>query len=125
VHFVRQGTVGTFLSGDGSVDSIADFVALAVLAAKVVVVNQINWCDGIKPGIIGCSPTPGSYQVVTRYNPVQPGSAAGSLEGILWAHEYGHTKGLPHRNNIFAVMNPYIGSTERQVNTTECTMLHN
>jgi len=53
--------------------------------------------------------------VVVRY-----ATDASDIEGILWAHEYGHTKGLQHRSDESAIMNPYVGASERGVNTSEC-----
>jgi len=43
------------------------------------------------------------------------------LQGILWGHEYGHTKGLEHRNSgSNAVMYGSIGFNRRRVNRAEC-----
>ena len=44
-----------------------------------------------------------------------------TLEGILWAHEYGHTRGLQHRDaDPNAVMNGIIGPTRRRITADEC-----
>ena len=113
VEFDRGGPVTTFTTGTGSINSGADFSAVIALPGYVKVVNTINWCGGLIPGIIGCAPIPGNSFVVVRVTPI--------LEGILWAHEYGHTKGLGHRNDTTAVMNPFIGLTEVGVNSAECS----
>jgi hypothetical protein len=114
VSFSRDGDVTAFNTGDGSVDSSAEFNTMLALSGYVAVVNQINWCGALIPNVIGCAPVPGSSMVVVRYIPSQ--------EGILWAHEYGHTKGLPHRNvDPNAVMNGIINSTHRRINSEECT----
>jgi hypothetical protein len=45
-----------------------------------------------------------------------------SWEGILWLHEYGHTRGLNHRDDDpNAVMNGSISSTRLWVTSSECT----
>jgi hypothetical protein len=114
VGFSRHGDVTVFADGDGSIDSAAEFNALIALAGWIKVVNQINWCGGLIPNVIGCAPVPGSSLAVVRFT--------ANLEGILWAHEFGHNKGLNHRNDDQnAVMNGTIGSTRRRVNSTEST----
>ncbi len=112
VKLTRAGNVTVFATGGGSVNTAAQFNALIALPGHVKVVNQINWCGTFQPGIIGCSPVGGNSQVVVRYT--------ANEEGILWAHEYGHTRGLGHRNDTNAVMNPFIGITETRVNSAEC-----
>ncbi len=110
--WTRDGNVTAFSNGDGSIDSSAEFNTVIGLTGHIKVVNQINWCGGLIPNVIGCAPVPGSSLVVVRFT--------NSLEGILWAHEYGHNKGRSHRNDTNVVMHPTIGSTRRRVNQTEC-----
>ena len=117
LRFARDGNVTTFTAGDGSIDSSAEFSTVNGLLGHVKVVNQINWCGFLAPNIIGCAPVPGNSLVVVRFTQ--------GLEGILLLHEYGHNKGLSHRNDPNAVMNPTIGSTRRRVNATECTAYRN
>jgi hypothetical protein len=106
--------VTTFTEGDGSIDSEAEFNALVALPGWVMVVNQINWCGALIPNVIGCAPVPGNSLAVVRFNP--------GLEGHLWAHEFGHNKGLSHRNDDpTAVMNGVIGDTHRRITAAECT----
>jgi hypothetical protein len=110
---LRNGDVTVFADGDGSIDSSAEFSALIALPGHIKVVNQINWCGALIPNVIGCAPVPGNSLAVVRFTP--------ALEGILWAHEYGHNKGLGHRNDDpNAVMNGTIGSTRRRVTAAEC-----
>ena len=112
--FGRTGDVTAFTEGDGSIDSAAEFNALVALPGHIKIVNQINWCGALIPNVIGCAPVPGNSLAVVRFTP--------SLEGILLAHEYGHNKGLNHRNDDpNAVMNGTIGATHLRVNASECT----
>jgi len=81
------------------------------------IVDAIDYCGKDAPAL-GCSrANPPCMVVVRAYSSDFPDD-----EGILWAHEYGHTKGLVHRDpdDETAVMNQYIGVTERGVNQTEC-----
>ncbi len=113
VELRRSGAVVTFATGDGSIDSAADFSAVNGLPGNVKVVNQINWCGSIGASIIGCAPVPGDSLVVVRFTE--------SLEGILLLHEFGHNQGLGHRNGTDNVMHPSIGASRVGVNATECT----
>lgn len=113
VAFERSGDVTTFSTGTGAINSQADFVAVNSLPGQVKVVNQINWCGGLAPNIIGCAPVPGSSLVVVRFSVLDQ-------EDILWTHEYGHNKGLSHRNGLNNVMHPSIGATRLGVNQSEC-----
>ncbi|HJQ83019.1 MAG TPA: hypothetical protein VKA21_03015 [Candidatus Binatia bacterium] len=108
-ELVRSGPVSVFTTGDGSIDDGAEFVAVRDLPGNVMIVNDINWCGGIIPNVIGCAA--GDSFVAVRL---------GGSEGILWAHEHGHTRGLPHRQSDYAIMNPVIRTTARGVNATEC-----
>lgn len=112
VGFIRNGPVTVFALGNGSINSEADFLAVNGQPGQVKVVNQINWCGALIPNVIGCAPVPGPSLVVVRFTQ--------SLEGTLWVHEFGHNKGLSHRTGTTLVMNPFIGSTQRAINQTEC-----
>lgn len=115
VEFERSGAVTTFALGNGIINSAADFTAVNGLPGNVKVVNQINWCGGFLVGIIGCAPIPGTSLIVVRFTANQ--------EGILWAHEYGHNKGLNHRTGTNLIMNPTIGITRTRVNAAECSAI--
>ena len=112
VVFTRDGPVTVFNNGNGMINSRADFLAINNLPGNVKVVNQINFCGGLAPNIIGCAPVPGTSRLVVRFTPSQ--------EDILWVHEFGHNKNLGHRNGDNLVMNPIIGQTKRRINQTEC-----
>lgn len=112
VAFTRNGPVTVFDTGNGMINSRADFLAVNNLPGNVKVVNQINFCSGLAPNIIGCAPVPGTSRLVVRFTLDQ--------EDILWVHEFGHNKGLGHRNGDNLVMNPIIGPTKRRINQAEC-----
>jgi hypothetical protein len=119
VTLTRGGNVTAFATGDGSIDSQTEFNAVIGLPGYVKVVNQINWCSGLIPNIIGCSPTPGTSLAVVRFNPTAV------QEGILWAHEYGHTKGLPDLATPLRIMNGVNGAANTRVIADECTAFRN
>lgn len=111
VKFVRDGDVTVFNTGTGSINSAQDFADVENLPGHVKVVNQINWCNGLAPNIIGCARVPGNSLTVVRF--------VGNQEGILWLHEYGHNKGLNHRTSSTAVMDPTIAPSRRRLNQGE------
>ena len=119
VGLVRQGDVTTFATGDGSIDSQAEFTTVVINPpGNVKVVNAINWCGGLAPNIIGCAPVPGNALAVVRFTANQ--------EGILWAHEYGHNKGLNHRtDDQNVIMFPSIATNRLRVNQAECDAYRN
>ncbi len=112
IRLVRNGPVTAFQAGTGTINSRQDFDDVVALPGFVKVVNLIQWCSVFAANFIGCSPTPGSSIVVMRHRANQ--------EGILWAHEYGHTRGLDHRNDGDAIMHETIATTHLQVNASEC-----
>src|SRR2546422_449302 len=96
VRLVRNGPVTTFSTGNGIIGSQAQFDAVMNEGGNVEVVNQINWCSAIKPNIVGCGQTPGQSFAVVRI--------AQNLEGVQWAHEFGHNQGLQHVTGANRVM---------------------
>jgi len=122
----RQGNVGV-VNTPGTINSNVDMtnscgssfaggVEPAGVPRKIRLVNAINWCGTTSPNIIGCSPTPGTCVVVVRFT--------ASQEGILWTHEFGHSKGLPHRtDDPNAIMQPIISPTRTVFNQTECNAI--
>ena len=113
VSFVRDGAVGTFAVGSGSINSSGDYSAVNALPGNVKVVHRINWCGGLIPNILGCAPVPGDSFVVVPFSADQ--------ESVLWVHEFGHTRGLSHRAGANLVMNGAIGPMNRRVNEQECS----
>jgi hypothetical protein len=110
----RSGSINTFTTGSGIINNQADYNAVCALSGRIHMVNQINYCGGtISSSIIGCSDTPGSCMILVRTDD--------DLEGILWMHEYGHNKGLDHRNVSSAVMHRIIDFDHKRVNSSECS----
>jgi hypothetical protein len=114
MNFQLSGTVGTFSVGDGSIDSGTEYLAVCGTPNRVHVVNDINVCGGeATPYGIGCSDTPGDCMIVAR------DSSAG-IEAVLWAHEYGHNRGLNDYAVTNNVMNGWIATTNRRVTQFQC-----
>ena len=49
VQFVRDGGITVFETGDGSIDTAKEFDTVVGLPGQVKVVNEINFCGGLKP----------------------------------------------------------------------------
>jgi hypothetical protein len=118
VDLGRDGSVGTFSVGNGIINSQADYNTVCGESThphRIYIVNQILFCGGSKPSpgfvFIGCSDTPGGCMILARTDEDE--------EPVLWMHEYGHNRGLNHRNNNFAVMHPTIETDHRRVNAAE------
>jgi hypothetical protein len=107
----RDGDVTTFTQG-AIINSQADLDTVLGLPGSAKVVSQINWCGALIPNVIGCAYTPGSSLAVVRFTPSQ--------EGILWAHEFGHNKGLPHVTTPNNVMSPVISPSNTTVTSAQC-----
>ncbi len=123
VKLRRRGNVTKFNSGDGSIDNPDDFRLIMEVPGDIKVVDEINWCgDGnsrfwFMPKILGCAPIGGKSLAVVRHT--------SNLEGILWAHEYGHNKGLAktrtrHRSDSNALMYKKVHTNARRVSRAEC-----
>ena len=109
--YMRDGNVTTY-AGVSNINSQANFNAVIGTPGYAKVVNAINWCGSLAPNIIGCAPVPGNSFTVVRFTTNQ--------EGILWAHEFGHTVGLSHRNGPTTVMNSSISTSQLEINANEC-----
>ena len=111
VTLVRNGPVSTFSVGDGIITTGDELEEAMDSRGNVAVVNVLMWCDGFDATVIGCGETPGESFVVEA----DTGNA-----DIVWTHEYGHNKGLNHRNAPDAVMNGTLAANRREVNQNEC-----
>jgi hypothetical protein len=122
----RRGDVGVFTTGDGSIDSGAELNAVIALPGQVKVVNQINYCAGLKPGVGGCRKGD-SFVVIIMLGPSAP------FAPPTWLHEIGHTQGLDHRAaddpdfDPDALMNEMgrFGNTSWNINQNECLRFRN
>lgn len=117
VGFARFGGIETFTNDQipFSINSEADFRRITAVTGSVKVVGEINWCSRLGVGIIGCASRPGPRLAVVRFTPDQ--------EAILWAHEFGHTTGSPHRDAEGALMRPFLGASHVGVDRAECELL--
>lgn len=107
----RDGDVTTFNQG-AIINTQADFNNVIGFPGSAKVVSQINWCGVVLPNIIGCAPTPGGSFAVVRFTP--------NAEGVLWAHEFGHNKGLPDVTTPGNVMNGFNSASNTAVTSAQC-----
>lgn len=115
---------GSFDDGkDGVVYSQQDFDALFQASAaapanlppgtrQVRVVSEIRWCGPLIVNAAGCADPVGFRIAVVR--------RGSDREGVLWAHEIGHTSKLFHRPSLLAVMNGTINPDHKEVTAGEC-----
>jgi len=81
------------------------------------VVNQFLWCgrtfaDGL---VAGCASGNSTSLTVIRSNP--------NIEGVIWAHEFGHNRNLSHRNTPNVLMFPSAAPDHDAVNQFESNSL--
>ena len=110
VALKRSGKITKFIKGDGSIDGKKEY---SELKNGVNVVKAINWCSGFGAGIVGCSTTPGKKIAVVKTNSIK-------LDGVLWAHEYGHNKGIVDKKRKKAIMNKHATKSNNRVTKAEC-----
>ena len=117
VDFLRGGPVRTFDTGTGSIYNAQGLKAVLDLPGRVKVVNEIKWCKGLIPDLLGCAELGGdSFVVVSSIGQRE-------LEGIAWAHEFGHNQGLDHRSGHSLLMNYPVTTTSRRVTEKDCRAL--
>ncbi|MGQ0621595.1 MAG: hypothetical protein ACT4QA_17035 [Panacagrimonas sp.] len=123
VRLSRSGASNTLAiePGNGSyeIDSDIDFDRACNLPGFAVVVDKIDVCGGRVGTALGCARISGSCMVV-----VDGDGLTGDKISQLWAHEFGHTRGLPHRDQLsgLLIMNPSISNfgTGSRINDSEC-----
>ena len=103
-------------AGPASIDSRQELEQVFNLPGNYKVVDDVNFCGyALAPMAVGCS-GPWSFpsMAVERILAVR--------EGVLWAHEYGHAKGLPHRpdTDTDALMHPIIEVPHAKISAPEC-----
>ena len=117
----RSGHIQQSINGITNVDSVVSAQKLCTepngASAYLHEVPVISYCGGIQV-VQGCSEIGLPCMIVSGYDvPNQ------TVEGILWAHEFGHTKGLTHRGDTNALMNPVAAAGHLSVNVQECASL--
>lgn len=97
-------------------EDFRDLRALAGEARAVVIVNDILWCGAEGSTILGCAVIPDNVLVVRRW--------VRGIEGSVWAHEFGHNRGLDHVTDPVArtarLMNAFLDESSRQIRGNEC-----
>ena len=126
VAFRREGPVGTFMDGDGVVDTRAKFLeVVGADTATVKVVAEVSWCETGAPVDPVDVVDTGSFGACADLNSgsfVVEGGLTVDVGGPLWAHEFGHLEGLPshRRGEPLMVMNDKVDSNSRRVDESEC-----
>ena len=150
VRFLRSGSVSNHAGVSNTINTDSQMNRVMNLSGYAKVVHKINRCGGLSAmTIIGCAraaptqsmvmedlkdndvvSTPAScvtcegglcYDICAALDPNPTIVGLVPLEGMLWAHEFGHTKGLNHRlGDARAVMNDVIATFSRNVIRSEC-----
>ena len=114
VAFCRDGTIEEYAIDDGIIDNESELLAVAAVPQDIKVARGIFFCASRFHSFAGC-------RVGDSFIVVGPGLAVSSDDGINWAHEYGHVRGLGHRDDPHAVMVEGTTIISRRVNSRECT----
>jgi len=105
VRLRLDGKIQTFDSAPKDINNSTDLEAVQRVPAHIKVVQTISSCIG-PPPFVGCSFRPDTSfpktMIVMRDPPL-----VDDERPFLWAHEFGHTKGLFHRiDDELALMSP-------------------
>jgi hypothetical protein len=118
VGFKLDG-IKTFNNAPAIVRNQGDLEAVHSVPAQVKIVQAIHYCVGHSGEFSGCSWRLKGQRTVIVIPPNTDG-----IGPMLWAHEFGHTTGLQHRNDKdnFALMTPCpIGPSNQKINKDECS----
>jgi hypothetical protein len=132
VTLKRDGPIKTFDfdSAPKTIRNIDDLESVHRVPADIKVVESIYFCQGRfnREGFWGCAwrleGLPKTVIVARGMRHGHDPIIDRDRRYILWAHEFGHTKGLHHRLDNHALMTPCGFQTEtRQITKDECTCL--
>lgn len=91
VSLQRRGGLGTFTVTDGTLTTASELNAVFLeQSAQVKIVPSLDFCGAFNPTIVGCAPLNNPKNMILEY------LNNTTLDGILWAHEFGHNQGLFH-----------------------------
>lgn len=138
VTIERKGDFGSFGSpnGNGEITGPGERDAVHRENFDIKVVKSIGFCRGAATGlgglggIFGCSwdPLPNKLPETPQRKSIivaetKTNELAIEFAGKVWAHEFGHFKGLPHRDEPNALMvTCEVGEPQnKEINSAECS----
>jgi hypothetical protein len=117
LKFQRWNNVLDVRGVESKIENKTDLDRISAMPALVKIVTKISFCDGKFGSFAGCtSQDPTRHD---RYNIIIV-RVLPPLEGILFAHEYGHLKGLYHVERPQAVMRRQLSADMTRVDACEC-----
>jgi hypothetical protein len=138
VTFTLKGPVHIFDSPGPTVDGNMDIEPMHLVNSNrlnsndvhfiVKVVKEILHCRGCDDQFHGCAYPPDFRSIIVVHPAFHKDSCGQPISDfpnhVLWAHEFGHLTGLPHRTGTHALMTsrPVTGDSVR-VNREECRCL--
>jgi hypothetical protein len=135
VALKRKGSVGTFASpnAEAIISNATERDAVHRENFDIKIVQLVRFCRVEQPGQVGCAwdPPPSPAKQIPQHRSIIVGVLADTtligpvsiltdtkLTGMIWAHEFGHRTGLPHRSDKNALM---ACKVERaRINQREC-----
>lgn len=122
VALQRNGSIDAYSTTDGTINTSTELNAVFNNSTyEVKLVRALDYCGGYNTSIIGCAYIGTSKNMILEYL----GNV--TLDGILWAHEFGHNQGLYHPNPSVStrIMNGSLSFLAKQMTQTECNAWHN
>jgi len=95
--------------------SVFDFIEMRAQPQDLTIVEDIEWCGKYDPTFVGCAELPGRILVVEH--------RILGLDGLVWLHEVGHTRGLEHVVRDKALMHERLGEDKKEITVDECLVL--
>ena len=110
---------------DGAVTSWATMRELMQEPGNIKIVKEIDICvnaNGIPiPGsFVGCVP----LRTLVADPKIALAYSSNNEEGMVLAHEYSHVRGLSHRGDPGALMNPNFAADNKELSPEECNLLY-